>query len=148
LAAIPDVPFEVRLLRFESLKPGEGGIQIVHTVRGDLDQARSDRLRRACEMKFPKLAGWKRNSGARTILALEENDIQLTNYAIVANTYLPLAQGRADCPDETYLISTCTTRWDVWPILIGDKTLYDLAIDDYVQRWEVDPATLTPIRMR
>jgi hypothetical protein len=57
---------------------------------------------------------------------------------------LPLARARADRPDETYLVTTCFDIWSIWPILIGDKDLNDLTVDDYVQRWDVDPATLTP----
>jgi hypothetical protein len=137
------VPFEIRLFRFANLTRQEGWVHIVHSVAGDREQQRRDRLRRACDKKFPKLGAWRQKRGARTILVLEENDIQLTNYAIVAEAYLPLALGRIDRPDETYLVSSCVEPWSVWPILIGNRTLYDLAIDDYVQRWEVDPTTLT-----
>jgi hypothetical protein len=136
------VPFEIRLFRFANLTQQNGWVQIVHSVVGDSEQQRRDRLRRACDKKFPKLAAWRQKRGARTILVLEENDIQLTNYAIVAEAYLPLALGRMDRPDETYLVSSCVEPWSVWPILIGNQTLHDLAIDDYVQRWEVDPTTL------
>jgi hypothetical protein len=146
--SVPGVPFQVQLFRFESLVAGKGRASIVHSVRGDLDRDRTARVGRACEKKFPKLAAWKRNSGARTILVLEENDIQLTNYAIVADTYIPLASSRDDRPDETYLVSTSTKTWDMWPILVGDKTLDDLAVDDYVPRWEIDPANPTPIKVR
>jgi hypothetical protein len=145
---VPGVPFQVRLVRFARLVPGEGRFQIVHMVQGDLDRERTDRLSRTCDRKFPKLAAWKRKRGARTILVLEENDIQLTNYAIVADTYFPLAQSRDDRPDETYLVSTCTEPWYVWPLLIGNKTLYELAVDDYVPRWEVEPISLTPVKVR
>jgi hypothetical protein len=145
---VAGVPFEIRLFRFENLTQQKGWVQIVHSVVGDREQQRRDRLRRTCDKKFPKLAAWRQKRGARTILALEENDIQLTNYSIVADAYLPLALSRIDRPDETYLISSCVEPWNVWPILIGDQTLYDLAIDDYVQRWEVDPTTLTTVTMR
>jgi hypothetical protein len=141
--SIEGVPYKLRLFRFQNFIDEPGKVQIVHSVEGDSDKHRSDRLRRVCDKKFPKLAAWKRYHDARTVLVLEENDIQLTNYALVADSYLPLAFARNDRPDETYLISTCIGPWNVWPILIGDKTLHDLAIDDYVQRWDVDPATLT-----
>jgi hypothetical protein len=40
----------------------------------------------------------------KTILVLEQNDIQLTNEAIVTDTFVPLATARTDQPDETYLV--------------------------------------------
>lgn len=146
--SIPNVPFPVRLLRFETLPPLGARFQIVHSVSGDPDQERSDRLRRACDKKFPKLAAWKRDCGARTILVLEDNDIQLTNHAVVAESYLPLAFSRPDRPDETYLVATCMEPWTAWPLLIDDQTMYDLAVDDYVPRWEVDAAALAPATAR
>jgi hypothetical protein len=146
--AVSGVPFEIRLFRFANLTQRQGWVQIVHSVVGDRGQQRRDRLRRACNKKFPKLAAWRQKRGARTILVLEENDIQLTNCAIVAEAYLPLALDRTDRPDETYLVSSCIELWRVWPILIGNRTLYDLAIDDYVRRWEVDPTTLTSVTAR
>ena len=142
------VPFEIKLFRFENLTRQKGWVKVVHSVVGDYEQQRRDRLKRVCDKKFPKLAAWRSKCGARTILVLEENDIQLTNYAIVAETYLSLVRDQFDRPDETYLVSSCREPWSIWPILIGDQTLYDLAIDDYVQRWEVDPTTLTSVTMR
>ena len=52
-------------------------------------EPRSVRIRRACEKKFPKLR--KRLDGARTILVLEDNDVQTTNVDRVADAYLPVA---------------------------------------------------------
>ena len=142
------VPLEIRLFRFENLTQQKGWVQIVHSIVGDLQQQRRDRLQRVCDKKFPKLAAWRQKRGARTILVLEENDIQLTNYATVAEAYLPLALGRIDRPDETYLVSSCVEPWRVWPILVGERTLRDLAVDDFVRNWEVDPTTLTSVTMR
>jgi hypothetical protein len=51
----------------------------VHLVTGNVEEAREHRLRAACAKKFPKLEVWRRSSGARTVLILEENDLQLTN---------------------------------------------------------------------
>lgn len=62
--SVPGVPFQVRLFRFENLTPRVGWVQIVHTVSGDREQQRTDRIQRACDKKFPKLAAWKRKHGA------------------------------------------------------------------------------------
>jgi len=146
--SVPGVPFDVRLFRFATLPQIGGRFQIVHVVSGDREQARSDRIRRACDRKFPKLAAWKRAHGARTILVLEDNDIQLTSHTIVTKAYVPLARSRPDRPDETYLVATCMEPWSAWPLLINDKTMYDLSVDDYDPRWEIDHAALTPVTSR
>lgn len=145
---VPNVPFSIRLFRFENLTKSSGWVKIVHVLNGNLDQQRSDRLQRACDKKFPKLAAWKRNHGARTILVLEDNDIQLTNYEAVAKAYIPLALKRNNRPDETYLVSTCTPPWNAWPLMIDDQTLYSRCVDGYASRWEIDPTGLTPATSR
>jgi len=146
--SLPGVPFDVTLYRFETLAPIGDRFQIVHIVTGDREQARCERLRRACVKKFPKLAAWKRTQGARTILVLEDNDIQLTNHAIVAEAYLPLARARDDRPDETYIVATCMDPWSAWPLLVGDVSLFDLLARDSDVRCEIDPALLTSATKR
>jgi hypothetical protein len=84
------------------------------------------RIQRSCDKKFPKLSAWKRSHGARTILVLEDNDVQLTNEFLVADAFLPIAKGRADAPDETYIVSTCASPWYAWSLLIDCRTYFDL----------------------
>jgi hypothetical protein len=144
---IPGVPFAVSFCRFEpALVPGHY-FQLTHLVRNG-EQLRKDRIRQAVDRKFPKLRAWKRNDNARTILVLEDNDIQLTNQAIVTETYLPLAMARSDRPDETYLVVSCIEPWHAWPILIGDKSYFDFAQSGDAQDWPIDPARLTPLTSR
>jgi hypothetical protein len=146
-ATVPDVPFPVSLYRFEpALVPGNH-FQLTHLVKNG-EQQRKGRIREAVERKFPKLAAWKRDANARTILVLEDNDIQLTNQAIVTETYLPLAMGRTDRPDETYLVASCMDPWHAWPILIGDKSYFDFARAGNAQDWQIDPTRLVPLTKR
>jgi hypothetical protein len=146
-ATIPGVPFAISLYRFEpALVPGHH-FQITHLVQNG-EQLREARILEAVDRKFPKLAAWKRNENARTILVLEDNDVQLTNQAIVTETYLPLAVARADRPDETYLVASCMDPWQVWPILIGDKSYFDFARAGDAQDWQIDPARLVPLTKR
>ena len=42
----------------------------------------------------------KRDHGARTVLVLEENDIQLTNQQVVADALTQAEAERPDTPDE------------------------------------------------
>jgi hypothetical protein len=142
---VKGVPFPVTLVRFEpTMIPGRH-FDIKHVVAAG-DQPRIDRIKRAIESKFPKLAGWKLE-GAKTILVLEQNDIQLTNEGIVTDTFVPLAMARMDRPDETYLVVSCMKpAWLGYPILIGDETFYDLARkQDAPVYWEIDQNALTPL---
>ena len=121
---IADVPFPFRVFRFESLGMAPR-LQIKHLMP-DLSKERAERIERACEAKFPKLAAWKAK-GARTILVFEDNDIQLTNPATVAEVFVPVARGRADIPDETYMIATCMQPWQQWPLLVDGRSYHELA---------------------
>jgi hypothetical protein len=113
------------------------------------DRARLNRMKQAVEDKFPKLYAWKRDHGARTILALEDNDIQLTNQAIVTETFVPLAMARTDRPDENYVVASCMDPWHAWPILIDGTTYFELAERDGVDvGWEIDQRTLTSLTKR
>jgi hypothetical protein len=145
---LADVPFDLSLCRFEPpIVPGRY-FQIKHTV-DNIAKLRSDRMQAAIDKKFPKLAAWKKNDGAKTILVLEQNDIQLTNASIVADTYLPLAKARPDRPDETYLVASCMApTWWMWPILIGDRSYYDIAQTDEAGYWEFDPLKLVGLTKR
>jgi hypothetical protein len=143
----PGMPFALSLYRFEpALVPGHY-FQIKHVV-ANVDKLRTARIGEAIERKYGKLAAWKRDRGARSILVLEDNDLFLTNQAIVAGTYLPLATGRSDQPDESYLVSTSIGPWHAWPILVDGRSYFDLAQAGDAQRWEIDPAGLTPLTKR
>ena len=128
--------FEMRLFRFESVIPA-GRFQVVHIVQEDKGQARTERIKRSCEKKFPKLAAWKKDEGAKTILIFEDDDIQLTNPVIVAETFLPLAANREDKPDETYMVGTCMNPWWMWPILIDNISYFDLGRAEKPTGWEI-----------
>lgn len=146
------MPFSVSLSRFQS-EPNSERFIIRHLTGNpeEAQQARTDRLREACEKKCPKLAAWKRDKGARTVLALEDNDMWTTNQGIVAETYLPLTQARDDRPDETYLVSTHLgdKLWFAWPILVDDRSIYDLeGPDGQSVCWEIYPAELEALTQR
>lgn len=145
---VPNVPFDLSLFRFEPpIIPGQH-FQIRHMV-DNIEKLRTDRMQAAVDKKFPKLATWKKDENAKSILVLEQNDIQLTNPSIVADTYLPLATPRADRPDETYLVVSCMSpNWWVWPILIDDKSYFDIARSDDVCYWEFDPSKLDALTKR
>ncbi|WP_316234491.1 hypothetical protein [Bradyrhizobium sp. SZCCHNR1020] len=143
------VPFDLVLMRYEPpIVPGKH-FEIRHLV-DDIEKQRSVRMQAAINKKFPKLAAWKASDGAKTILVLEQNDIQLTNASNVTDTYVPLAKARIDRPDETYLVASCMgpPAWWMWPILIGDRSYYDFARSDETSYWEFDPDTLFNLTSR
>jgi hypothetical protein len=132
------VPFSVSLVRFDGMIPGTAGhFQLKHLTPGS-DGPRALRIQRACDKKFPKLAIWKRSDNARTVLVFEDNDVQLTNVSIVADTYVPMASARTDAPDETYMIATCTSPWYAWPLLIDGRSYFDLAAANHPIHFEID----------
>lgn len=139
--AQPDgVPFSVSLIRFDGVASLPARFQIKHLAGTQSHALRAERVARACDKKFPKLARWKELHNARTILVLEDNDMQLTNPSIVAQTYLPIAAERPDRPDETYMVSTFTSSWFAWPLLIDERTFFDLAEANHPMPFEIDSA--------
>lgn len=145
---IDGAPFDLTLMRFEPPIVRGRHFEIRHMVE-NLDELRIARMKAAIEKKFPKLAAWKVNEGAKSVLVLEQNDMQLTNPGIVADTFIPLAKARDDRPDETYLVVTFPTGdWWLWPILIGDRTYDDYVRSDEKNYWEYDPAKLKQLTKR
>ncbi len=130
------LPFEVALVRFDGPHKLPGRFQLKHLAGSG--QQRTPRIQRACEDKFPKLAVWRRSENAHTVLVLEDNDVQLTNQSIVADVFLPIARARHDAPDETYMISTCTSPWYAWPILVNGRSYFDLAETAHPLHFEMD----------
>ncbi len=136
----PGVAFEVSLHKWPRswhAKPFE----ILQTITEDLETARRARILRACEDKFPKLAAWQ-GRGAKSILILEDNDIQNTGDHLVADALL-VAEQQIDCqkPDEIYLVTTFSSLWYGHILRIGEKTYFDFEDHDG-RSWEIDPTSL------
>jgi hypothetical protein len=143
----PGVPFAVKLYRFFSPNT-PARFMIQHVLTADREKLRAKRIQQAVDDKFPKLAAWKAD-GARTILILEDNDIQLTNESLVANAFVKIAKERNDRPDETYMLNTCTApTWYAWPILIDGVSFFDLSERYHPIHIEIDSATLTGVTHR
>ena len=124
--SIPDVPFTVHLHRSKPLNQ-EGVFSIIHVSGDTIETMRLDRLREAYNKKLPKLWTWHNDCGARTVLILENNDVQLTNLQLVADALVNIEQNRSDLPNEIYLVMTCTGRtWFVSAIRIDNKNYYEL----------------------
>lgn len=145
---LPGVPFPVAIHRVAQLWAAEP-FTIVQLVDHGLEQQRELRLRQACAKKFPKLAEWKRKAGARAVLVLEVNEINLTNPEKVWAAYSAAAGAEPNPPDEVYLVMTMLE--DLWwavSLRIGDKTYYDLSVAERVTEFKpadlVDLSALSP----
>jgi hypothetical protein len=145
--SLPGVPFSVSLHRCET-GGFPGRFSIRHMVEGDLESDRVARVHEAYRRKCPKLAAWRRDQGARTVLILEENDIQLTNAQVVADAVLEVEKARTDSPDEVYLVSTAIDNpWWIWAIRVDGRDYYQFSRARSCLT-EVDPGTLTDITRR
>jgi hypothetical protein len=143
--ALAGVPFPVSLHRLAAPGLLRGRFTVVHLVDDNLEAERLDRIREACERKFPKLAVWKRSHGARTVLVLEDRDIQLTNHQLVYEALCRAERGRPDAPDEVFLVSTFLEKpWWVTCLRRGGESYYD----DGERFAEIDPATLVAVTNR
>jgi predicted RNA polymerase sigma factor len=117
-------------------------------VEANHEAERIDRIREACQRKFPKLARWKRDYGARTVLVLEENDIQLTNQQVVADALLEVERTMLDRPDEVYLVSTAVEApWWSFALRVVQRDYYDFSRARECLE-EIDPATLIDLTGR
>jgi hypothetical protein len=142
------VPFKVSLHRFLPAAPLPGHFQIKHEISGNLEEAREDRLREACARKFPKLEAWRQNSGARTVLILENNDLQLTNPQRVFDVLTQVEMTIAGRPDEIHLVSTMIDNpWYVHALRIDDHTYYRLS-EFRLRMTEIDSSTLVDLTGR
>lgn len=110
----------------------------------NLEQQRAARLQTACERKSPKLAKWKQDSGARTVLILEEDDLWSTNHLRVADALVPAEATTPDAPDEVFLVSTGLVKtW--WVISLRGTGMIDGEPNPHS---EFDPKELKKLTLR
>lgn len=110
---VDGIPFRVSLHRW-TVRGGGLGTRFAVTFAApcDLEVARVVGLRTTCDAKFAKLAAWKRDANARTVLVLEDNNIALTNSQLIREALAAAVAGEPDAPDEIYLASTELA--DIW----------------------------------
>jgi hypothetical protein len=142
---IPGVPFAVKLYRLQG-RIFRGKVQVVHVV-SNVETRRVERISIALKKKMPKLASWKKEAGARTVLVLEENDIQLTNSQVVTEAVLKSEEELGRAADEIYLVSTSFAPWHVYFIRVGDRSYFDLN-DPEDRSWDADPSNLASLTER
>ncbi|UPK00029.1 hypothetical protein [Bradyrhizobium sp. 172] len=78
---------------------------------------RVERMRAALAKKLPKLQSWK-DSGARSVLVLENRDRSLSNHVVILEAAEEALEARDDAPDEIWLVdTTIRTEWTVWCLM-------------------------------
>jgi hypothetical protein len=141
--SLSDVPFEVSLHRSTTGGYRNGIFKVDHLINGaTLQNNRLERIREAYTRKWPKLAAWRRAAGARLILILEENDIQLTNSQLVADAITLIEKDVKEKPDEIYLVTTSIDDpWWIWAMRIDSEDYYTLCASQKSMT-EVSPSSL------
>lgn len=142
---VEGVPFDLKLYRMEGFI-SRGKLQIVHAV-SDIEAGRLERITISLRKKMPKLNAWKRDAGARTVLVLEENDIQLTNCHVVTSAVLEAEKTLGRAADEMYLVTTSFSPWQVHFVRVDDRTYFDLTDPDE-RSWDADPSELVSLTGR
>ena len=83
----------------------------------DYETLRVERMRAALAKKVPKLQSWK-DTGARSVLLLENRDLSLSNHVVILEAAEEALKGRRDAPDEIWLVdTTIRTEWTVWCLM-------------------------------
>ena len=83
----------------------------------DYETLRIERMRAALAKKLPKLRSWK-DTGARSVLVLENRDLSLSNHVVILEAAEEALRGRHDPPDEIWLVdTTIETEWTVWCLM-------------------------------
>ena len=75
----------------------------------DYETLRRERLNQAMAKKLPKLKQW-RDTGARSVLILENGDLALSNHTNILEAAEEALVGRGDHPDEIWLVDVAV--WD------------------------------------
>lgn len=122
------VPFEVTLYRWTGR---DGKFQIARFCPADLTNQRTEVISQALISRGAKVARY-RNSGFRTILILESNDISLANASDIGQSFVN-AMKKADSvklPDEVYLVETEAEPYYFHCLKFGDEIFPNVVISE------------------
>lgn len=117
----PGLNCTVELLRWRNgpvVGRRPGIVQTVLDYPKDLENLRTERIRRAFSDKFPKLAKC-RAEGARTVLILESQDAAHTRFDLIGKHLPSLLAEQNHLPDEIFLVESSLGFWRVYPMKNG-----------------------------
>jgi hypothetical protein len=122
------VPFEVKLYHW----PGrDGQFEIARDCPTDLENQRKKVIYRALISRGTKVTRY-RNSGFRTILILESNDISLANASDIGEAFINAIKkvDSAELPDEIYLVETELEPCNIHYLKFGDEIFPDVISEE------------------
>jgi hypothetical protein len=109
----------------------------------DYEALRGERIRKAMDKRLPKLKVWK-DSGARSLLVLENGDISLSNHVVILEAAEAALADRPDKPDELWLVdTTIQTEWTAWCLIRDGVSFPDE--DTQNRYWDFKPADLEAV---
>ena len=88
-------------------------------IEGDPETLRVERIRRALDSKCPKLKTWSAANDRTSVLALESNDIQMSNAFVIYDAAKRALMERPDQPDIVILVETDITPMNAWMLKEG-----------------------------
>jgi hypothetical protein len=143
---LPSLTFELYLSRYTNWAMPDianGRLFVGRFAPPNHENLREQRLATAFDRKLPKLAKCKA-AGAVSVLILENGDIALTNHILVAEAVDKLLRGRADQPDQIWLVdAVIENEWTVWCFLRDGVVFPD---EDRPTRYrEFNPVTLNEV---
>jgi hypothetical protein len=137
---IQEFNFEVRLtrtVRSGMSKIAKGRLFVQRYAPNNCEDLRQERIQITLDKKLPKLASWKAR-GATSVLVLENTDIALTNEGVVADALESNLDGRADKPDEIWLVDTTDEdEWTVLRLMLADEWFPDREKPDRYRHFKV-----------
>jgi hypothetical protein len=121
----------------------EGRLRPTRFAPRNYESLRVDRVRTAMERKLPKLQKWK-DQGARSALVLENRDMALSNHVVILEAAEKVLSGRADVPDEIWLVDT--TIENEWTAICLMRDGVSFPDDESNARYyDYDPSTLNSV---
>ena len=115
---ISSINCTVELLRWRNgnvIRRKPGFVQALLDYPEDLEELRTERIRRAFSDKFPKLAKCTAE-GTRTVLILESQDAAHTRFDLIGAQLPALLAEQTYLPDEIFLVETNMRLWWVYPM--------------------------------
>jgi hypothetical protein len=116
----PGVPFPVTLQSVTGIPALHGKLRIARYTPPDLENLRFQQLAASLDKKLPKLHVWAQ-SGARTVLVLEDNDIALTNHVVVSETLRQALATRQLWPDYVVFVMSCMAQFWFASTILEDR---------------------------
>ena len=114
-----------RKIGWEMPNEVQGRLFPIRFAPQEYENLRRERLKITMSKKLPKLQSWKID-GAHSVLVLENRDIAISSHVSILEAAEHALEGRADRPDEVWLVdTTIEMQWTVWCLIREGVSLPD-----------------------